>query len=286
MLSILIVNWNTKDCLRACLASLRAHPSQGETEVIVVDNHSTDGSADMVAAEFPEVILIRSNSNLGYAAGNNLAIASAKGDFLLTLNPDTEVLPNTLDATLAEFSRPEVGVVACKLVGPDGQAQASVRGFPTLAGILGDVIGASKWWPNSALGSYRLRNFDYARSQIAPQPMGTYLLFKRSALEQVSEMPKAFDEQFPIFFNEVDLLYRLKLAGQNCWYTAETKVRHLGGMSTKQVRKSMIWESHQSLVRYLAKHRIGSSIFRALVCQLILIGAWVRAKGKYEGFRA
>jgi len=239
----------------------------------------------MVAAEFPEVILIRSDLNLGYAAGNNLAMSRAKGGYLLTLNPDTEVLPTTLDTTIAELTRPNIGVVACTLVGPDGQPQASVRGFPTLLGILGDAIGASKVLPNSIIGSYRLRNFDYGKSQVAPQPMGTYLLFKRSALEQVAVMTKPFDEQFPIFFNEVDLLYRLKLAGFECWYCAETRVRHLGGMSTKQVRKSMIWESHQSLVRYLHKHQIGNPVLRAVMCQVILLGAWIRARGKFEGFR-
>ena len=102
MLSILIVNWNTRDFLRACLKSIKNHPPTGDFEVIVVDNASTDQSADMVRSEFPEVVLVASNKNTGYARGNNLAFEQAKGDFLLTLNPDTEFDDPSLDEAVHE----------------------------------------------------------------------------------------------------------------------------------------------------------------------------------------
>ncbi|MBL8048318.1 MAG: glycosyltransferase family 2 protein [Chthonomonas sp.] len=274
MISILIVNWNTCDLLRACLASCREHAP--DAEVILVDNASTDGSAGMVQAEFPEVRLLAETTNHGYAKGNNLAIAVASGDTLLTLNPDTELQPDTLDVTLrALHEQPKVGVVSCRFIGPDGETQRSVRGFPTLGGIALDLLRL----PNR----YRQSNFDYTRSQVCEQPMGTYLLFRREALP---DPKKPFDESFPIFFNEVDLLRRMRNAGWLAYYCADTHIRHHGGMSTRQVRKAMIWESHRSLLRYCSKHTRGvARAFLPLWSVVIWVGAFVRARGFHAGFR-
>ena len=284
MLSVLIVNWNTRDLLRACLASLREHPATGGMETIVVDNASADGSAAMVRDEFPEAILVASPVNTGYAKGNNLAFARAGGDRLLTLNPDTEVLEGTLDGALSALDRhPAAGAVAVRLVGTDGATQRSVRGFPTPLGIAGDLLKVRR----GPLDAYRLARFDYEKEGPAPQPMGTFLLFRREALVAVGAPSKPFDEAFPIFFNEVDLLKRLDDAGWPTVYTPAVRVLHHGGESTKQVRKAMIWESHRSLVRYLKKHRgtgLGA-LALPLVAALVSLAAFVRARGTHEGFR-
>lgn len=287
MLSILVVNWNTRDLLRACLRSIAEHPSQQPYEVIVVDNASTDGSAEMVRNEFPEVILVASAKNTGYAAGNNLAFREASGDWLLTLNPDTEFVDDSLDRAIGILRmHPEAGCLGIRQVGVDGSVQSSVRGFPTMTGIFGDITGLGKAM-GGALDSYRLSRFDYEREQRAPQPMGTFLLFRRKALEAVGDAKAPFDEGFPIFFNEVDLLYRLNKAGWPCYYTPDAKILHYGGESTKQVRKSMIWESHRSLIRYMRKHhgtglgRVGLPVLAALVS----LAAFVRARGYDAGFR-
>lgn len=285
MLSVLIVNWNTRDLLIRCLESIRAHAPQCEFEIVVVDNASTDGSAERVRYEFPEVRLIASEVNTGYAKGNNLAFAAASGDWLLTLNPDTEFESNVLDPAIARLDCLDgFGCLACRLVGVDGKTQRSVRGFPTLLGIFGDLTGLGRLFPRSSLGSYRLTTFDYEREQDAPQPMGTFLLFRRSAVPN-PEAP--FDEGFPIFFNEVDLLYRMASSGWKTRYVPDLSIRHLGGESTKQVRKSMIWESHRSLVRFLKKHNKSwlRSIGIGIASCLIYAGAFVRAKGWDAGFR-
>lgn len=279
MLSVLIVNWNTRDLLRACLASLRAHPSAEPMETIVVDNASSDGSAEMVRTEFPEAILVASPVNTGYARGNNLAFARATGDGLLTLNPDTEVRPGTLDEAIAALGRhPKAGAVAVRLVGTDGRTQRSVRGFPTVGAILGDLVKVGD--------AYRLKGFDYEREGPAPQPMGTFLLFRREALSAIGDPKRPFDEAFPIFFNEVDLLKRLADAGWPAVYTPAASVLHHGGESTKQVRKAMIWESHRSLNRYLRKHPGTGLAARALplVAAAVGLAALVRARGTHEGF--
>ncbi len=319
MLSILVVNWNTRELLRKCLASTEVHAPGEDFEVIVVDNASTDGSADMVESEFPGARLIRSAKNTGYAKGNNLAFAEAQGDFLLTLNPDTEFVDDSLDRALHILRvSPEVGCIGARQVATDGSTQPSIRGFPTLLGIAGDLTGLGRRLPGGRLDSYRLSAFDYDQEQLAPQPMGTFLMFRREALEELAratsrdtdtrqaaisaqrrnaEAPQGheappplapFDESFPIFFNEVDLLYRLKQKGWTTLYAPSVRILHHGGESTRQVRKSMIWESHRSLVRFLRKHQRSplAAIGITLLVPIIYAAAFVRAKGTHAGFQA
>lgn len=287
MLSVLIVNWNTCELLRACLNSIHRFSPSEPYEIVVVDNASTDGSSEMVRREFPGVRLVASDKNTGYAHGNNLAFQAATGDWLLTLNPDTEFLDNSLQRAV-EILRAHntIGCLAARLIHPDGRTQKSVRGWPTVLGVIGDVTGLGARFPSSRLGSYRLTDFDYEKEQTAPQPMGTFLLFRREALAAVGDPQQPLDEGFPIFFNEVDLLYRMHRASWECLYSPEVRVVHHGGESTKQVRKSMIWESHRSLVRFLKKHyrtplnAPGLAIFAGL----IYVAAFVRARGYDAGF--
>jgi GT2 family glycosyltransferase len=275
-LSIIIVNWNTAPLLRECLHSIREHPFPGSFEVIVVDNDSRDESAVVASNEFPEFRTIAETENHGYARGNNIGIEASTGEFILTLNPDTRVTPDLLrDAveTLRNLGE-SYGCLSVRFQGNEGETQQSVRGFPTITGILGDIFRLPFW------DTYRLRSFDYTKSQDAPQPMGTFLLFRRSSLP---DSKRPFDEQFPIFFNEVDLLKRLK---GKCWYEANLTIHHLGGASTRQTRKPMIWESHRSLIRYLFKHTSGlARIPLYPVSVIIWLGALVRARGYSAGFR-
>lgn len=285
MLSVLIVNWNTRDHLLRCLESLRKYPPPGDWEAVVVDNASTDGSAEAVERDHPWARLIRSGGNLGYAAGNNLAIREAKGDLLLTLNPDTEMLEGTLTKAVEIMeARPDVGVLAGRLLNPDGTTQPSVRGFPTPGTILAEILGLGRAFPASrSMGAYRRAFFDYDREGEAEQPMGTFLLFRKSALDAVGLL----DEGFPIFFNEVDLLYRLRRSGWMILYSPDVRLIHYGGASTRQVRKKMIWESHRSLIRYLRKWFGQWWRWPLLVplFGLIWLGALVRARGWDAGFR-
>lgn len=289
MLSVLIVNWNTRDLLRTCIESVYRFPPKEPFEILVVDNFSSDGSPEMVRQCFPEVELILPGKNTGYAAGNNLAFERASGEWLLTLNPDTEVFEGTLDNALSTLgANPNYGALGIKLIGTDGIVQNSVRGFPTFLGVVGDITGLGKIFKKSRFNSYRLIGFDYELEQPAPQPMGTFLIFRREALLAVGDPKKPFDERFPIFFNEVDLLYRLNSAGWPCLYSPRASIKHLGGESTKQVRKSMIWESHRSLMRFFEKHyrTPWTAPLLPLMHGFIYLGAFIRARGRHDGFQA
>jgi GT2 family glycosyltransferase len=224
-LSICIVNWNTRELLRACLQSIYRYPPDAPFEVIVVDNASRDGSADMARTEFPQVVLIANAENLGYARGNNQAIQQAQGDYILLLNPDTEVFPDTLNRALAFLqAHSEAGAIGAKQLFPDGRVQPSVRGFPTPANLLWEVSGLARLFPR-ALGGYRMRAFTYDRVAEVDQPMATFLMVRRAVVEQVGLM----DEAFPLFFNDVDWCYRIKQAGWRIYFVPEVQILHYGG---------------------------------------------------------
>ncbi|MCS6862868.1 MAG: glycosyltransferase family 2 protein [Abditibacteriales bacterium] len=292
MLSIIIVNWNTCDLLRACLRSLRAACAAVAHEVIVVDNASTDGSAAMVAAEFPEVRLIVNAENVGYARGNNQGLERAQGEWLWLLNPDTEVLPNTV-GTLLRFmqAHPDCGALGCKLLNPpletpgysplatDHRArtahQHSCRTFPTPDVIIIEALGLSRLFPRHRwFGKYRMTWWDYNDVREVEQPMASSLLLRREVVEQVGGM----DEAFPIFFNDVDLCYRIKQAGWKIYFTPDAQVIHHGGASTRQVKPQMIRESHQSLLRFYEKHYRGkiSPLLYGLVKLLVIVTGRLR----------
>lgn len=278
MISILIVHWKTPDLLRSCLASIRQYCQ--DHQVIVVDNASDDGSVQMVQEEFPEVQLIASASNLGFAAGNNLAYQHAKGEWIWLLNPDTELLANTV-ASAVQFlqKHPRCGAVAsCLIDAKDGSIQHSCRTFPSPAALWCEAFGLASRYPRSRrFGFYRMGWWNYDDVRQVQQPMASSLLIRRDAIEDSGGL---FDEDFPIYFNDVDQCWRLQEHQWQIWYLPQFKVRHHGGASTRQRRAAMITESHRSLERFYKKHykqRLNPFIYGLTIC---LIGAsgWWRAR--------
>lgn len=253
MLSILIVNWNTRDLLRACLRSIRNGCVGLQHEIIVVDNASHDGSAEMVAKEFPEVVLLSEKQNLGFAAGNNRAFQAASGSWIWLLNPDTELLEHS-PQKLIEFleAHPQAGAVASALIDArDSSIQRSCRTFPTPAALWVQALGLARAFPRSRrFGFYKMGWWNYKTARQVDQPMASSLLLHRSAIYAAGGL---FDEQFPIFFNDVDLCWRVKQAGFEIWFLPQSRVKHWGGAATSQIRAPMIRESHQSMRRYYEK---------------------------------
>ena len=254
-LSIIIVNWNTRSHLAACLDSIERHPPEGKFEVVVVDNDSSDDSAQMVRECFPEVTLIEQVKNVGYAEGNNRGIRASTGRLILLLNPDTEVKVGALDA-LIKFAdeHPDAAAVGCRLVGSDGKVQRSCRSFPDPVGVLFEYTRLSYLFPKNRLfGRYRMTYFRYNQASEVDQPMGSCLLMSRKAIEEVG----LFDQEFPIFFNEVDWCFRAKAKGWKIFFTPTAEVVHHGGASTSQIRAEMVTESHRSMRKFYDKHYRG-----------------------------
>ncbi len=276
--SAVIVNWNTRELLRACLQSL-ANSLPPPDEIVVVDNASADGSAAMVADAFPEVTLIANPDNRRYAAANNQGIAHARGDLVWLLNPDTEVAADTL-ATLIRLLEcdQQLAAVTCRLIDPvTRRVQPSVRTFPTPLALWIEALGLARLFPRSRLGGqYRMTWWDYDDEREVEQPMTSCLLLRRAAATPLGW----FDEAFPLYFNDVDLCYRLRQAGWKIRFTPATEVIHHLGASTRQVRAEAVQASHRGLLRFYRKHyrgRLPELVYAATVA-LILFSGWVRGR--------
>ena len=252
-LSIVIVNWKVRDLLERCLTSIYRETSGLDFEVFVVDNDSRDGSVEMVAKRFPQAELIASNRNLGFAAANNEAVARSRGEFILLLNPDTEILDGALQKLVA-FMRRERQAAICgpKLVNADGTLQPSVRRFPTLAVQAAIMLKLHRVWPGMAgLRRYLAADLDYAKASACDQVMGAALMFRRSLLEDIGML----DAGYFVWFEEVDFCKTAAEKGYQTWYTPEAVIKHHGGESFGQVlapRKQKMFNA--SARRYFRKH--------------------------------
>lgn len=271
----IIVNWNTRELLRNCLTSLEQSKSDRLSQIVVVDNASSDGSAAMVRAEFPGVTLIQPGRNTGYAAGNNLGIQAVHEPYILLLNPDTEVTAGAIDR-LARFldDHPRCAVVAPQLFSPGGAVQRSCRGFPEPAALLAELTGIAQIWPS--LSGYRMAGWNHDTERPVDQPMGSALMTRREAIDEAGLM----DEQFPLFFNEVDWIYRIKKRGWEIWFTPTARILHHVGGSTRQIPLRSAWLSHTGLHAFYRKHyrsRLRPALYRVVIAAVYLHAAVVVA---------
>jgi len=253
-LSVCIVNWNTRDLLRACLRSLAANAGERAREVIVVDNASMDGSAEMVAAEFPQVTLLANRENTGYAAGNNQALRAAQGRYLMVLNPDTEAPVGTFERMLSYLeAHPQVGMVAPRLVYPDGSPQASCLAFPTLFTEFAELTGMARRHPASPFWArYTMAGWAHDDTREVDQPMGSCLLLRREVVEQVGLL----DERFPLYYNDVDWCWRIKRAGWRIVFLAEAPLVHHRRAASDKLGARRLVEHHRGKSLYFRK-RLG-----------------------------
>jgi GT2 family glycosyltransferase len=256
-LSIIIVTWNSKEFIRNCLDSILLSQGNFGNEVIVVDNASFDETAKIVEELYPQVNLILNKKNLGYAKANNQGIEEAGGDYVLLLNPDTQVFEDSL-SLMYEFmeENPGIGALGPKLLNPDKTVQASCREFPTFSTLIWEFSGLSRLFPKSRVfGRWRMGHFDFDRQTETDQPMASCLMLPRAALEDVG----VFDESFAMFFNDVDLCYRIKKGGWKIFFYPEAKVIHHKGASTRKAKARMIWLSHLAFYKFFKKHKTGSA---------------------------
>lgn len=250
--SIIIVSWNVKAELSSCIDSIYKSEALSSYEIIVVDNASSDDSVSHLKKNYPAVKVIENVDNLGFGRANNQAAKHAEGEYLFILNPDTVVLPSTLDE-LVDFMDVNQDIAMCgpRVLNEDGSVQKSVKGFPTLKGAFGrHTIFKFFGLFRTDVRRWRNRGFDYAKNNDVDQLIGAALLIRRSVFEK----HQGFDERFFMYYEEVDLCYRIKQAGERIVYYSEAEMVHLGGRSSKQVFAKKKFMMMQSLVLYLKKH--------------------------------
>jgi N-acetylglucosaminyl-diphospho-decaprenol L-rhamnosyltransferase len=236
-LSIVIISYNTRDILRNCLNRVREHGAEIDLETFVVDNASADGSAEMVAAEFPEVKLIASPENVGFAAGNNLALRRAQGRFILLLNSDAYLLPGVLESTLGFMkAHPRVGVLGVRLIGAAGRMDPSARMLPNAWLKFVVISGIASRFPRSRiLGGPDYSWWDHKTVREVGWVPGAYFLTRREVLDRVGLL----DERYFLYYEETDFCLQVKRAGWQVVFYPHATVIHLGGESSKTTRKRM-----------------------------------------------
>lgn len=265
-LSIVIVNWNTKDLLRQCLQSIYSNPPEREFDIWVVDNASSDGSTRMVQEHFPNVNLINNPHNIGFGQANNLALNRCQGSFVFLLNPDTEVFPGTIDCLLDFMAfNPAAGVAGPQLLFPDGSLQTSCYPYPTLSREFWRLLHLDRL---RAYGVYDQQQWDLSQSRQVDVIQGAAFLVRKIVLDQVGY----FDPDYFMYTEEVDLCFRVHQAGWELFWVPFAKVIHHEGQSTKQTPVAMFLQLYKSKLTFIRKHygRFAGVIYKLVLAVVTL----------------
>lgn len=264
--SVVIVNYNAGDRILECLSSLQGQAG----EVVVLDNGSTDGSTAVAASAHPDVRVVGSDRNVGFAAGANRGVAATSGKVVVLLNPDAVVEPGCIAALeRALDEHPNAAMVGAFVRNPDGTVQPTKRAFPSLAqaamhGLLGLV-----WRNNPGTRAYTLADASFTEPREVDWVAATAVGIRREAFDAVG----GFDEDFFFFVEDVDLCRRLRDAGWEVWFEPRAVVTHEWGGSWTQQPLRFLWLHQRNLYRYYAKHRRGAM---ALVAPLVAAGLGIR----------
>jgi GT2 family glycosyltransferase len=266
-LTVIVVNWNTRELLRRCLLSVRRTRVTADAQVIVVDNASSDGSAEMVRAELPWVELIANDRNVGFGVANNQALPRARGRDVLLLNPDAELRDGALEPAIRYLAEhPEAGVVGTTLVHADGSLQLYCNRYPGAWHSLRHNQYVARLLNERGLScSQRLgqaRGVDWV--------LGACLLVRRRILEQVG----AFDPRFFVYGEEIDLQYRIRQAGWDVVYVPSPGVVHHSGQSTRKIGAAASLHEIRGRLLFARKHysRLTSDTHLAKALTGVLVG--------------
>ena len=260
-ISFIIVNWNTKDLLRGCLDSIAKTAGSLLHEIIVVDNASSDGSADMLTREYPSVRLIANSENRGFGAANNQGFAVMKGKYALLINTDA-VLTEGAAGKLWSFAEanPRAAIVCGQLLNADGSKQNSVAAFPTLLTLASNTSLLEYFFP----GKYPSKRYDHQGPLEVDSAIGACMMIRKKALDEVS----FFDERYFFFFEETDLAFAMKRAGWKVYQVPDALIYHLQGQSIGHHTQSRI-EFYRSRYQFLRKWH-GSAYYRAAAAVIFL----------------
>ena len=273
-LSVIIVNYNVKYFLEQCLHSVIKAAEQVETEIIVIDNHSTDESLPYLAPRFPEVRFLKNSANSGFGKACNRGLAEATGEYVLFLNPDTIVAEDSFEKCVRFFeTHPVCGALGVKMIDGSGAfLKESKRAFPSPFTSLFKLFGFARMFPKSRLFSrYHLGHLDKEQNHEVDVLAGAYLMVRHSVLQKVG----SFDEAFFMYGEDVDLSYRIQKAGFKNYYLADTTIIHFKGESTKRGSLNYVRMFYYAMSVFVRKHYGG--VKAGLFTFFIQIAIWLRA---------
>ncbi len=240
--SVIIVNWNVRELLRDCLSSLRSRSglAPDRMQVIVVDNDSQDGSADMVAAEFPEVTLIRNTENQGFGRANNRAVPLCSGRYLMLLNPDTLIVDHAVERLVERMdARPDVAVLGCRLLNADRSLQRWTGGaFPRAWNLASHYLFLDRILPRALRPAPLYLDSDVREDIDVDWVSGACMVLRPSMLDG-----KLFDPAFFMYGEDMELCHRLKAGGHRVVYTPSASIIHYQGASMKQQQGDVLLSS-------------------------------------------
>jgi GT2 family glycosyltransferase len=263
--SVIIISWNTREYLAGCLESIRRSMPACVEEVIVVDNASADGSAEMVKQRFPEVKLIRAGSNLGFAKANNIAMRRARGSQFALVNSDALVHPGCLEI-LSDYldQHPKVGLVGPRVTGGDGLLQRSCRHLPGLWNTFCRALALDRALGGRGIFSgYEVPPTRHELLHEAEVLSGCFCLARRAAVEQVGGL----DEQFFFYGEDLDWCRRFRNAGWKLVFIPHARATHFGGGSTSKAPLRFSIEILRATLKYWRKHHgtVGEAVCSALM---------------------
>ena len=270
-ISIIIVNYNTGRFLINCLQSIYNHQPMSSFEVIIIDNNSTDNSIASVIADFPQVNLIRNKQNFGFAKANNQGLEIAQGNYYVLLNPDTLVLPGSIDLMIEFMEKDKkIGILGPKLMDQDYKFQDSCKKFPSRIGEFLQNTFLDKILPvflrYKLSDDYLTRDWPLEVNLVT----GACLVIKKSVIDDIG----SFDTNFFLYYEEVDLCYRAQKSGWKIFFFPEAKVIHYGGKSTEKNLTASLTEAFNSKIYFLKKHYKAEDI--ASIRKFSLLGAKIR----------
>lgn len=267
--SILIVNYKTCELTLHTIHSVHRSETQFEYEIILVDNASEDGIAEQVFHSYPYVRVIENEQNVGFAKANNQAMQLATGRYLLLLNSDTIIQPDTLQTMITFMdNQPTIGASGCKIILPNGELdRACRRGFPTPGASFFYISNLYKLFPhNPKFNGYQMGHLNPNESYPIDCLVGAFMLVRREALEQVGGL----DEDFFMYGEDIDWCYRIKEAGWGIYYNAETYITHYKGASSRKKPYKIVYEFHRAMWLFHKKHYI--NMYPLLVNELVFVG--------------
>ena len=256
-LSVVILNWNARPFLVACLDSILQQNWRHQIEIIVVDNDSQiDDSVAVVRRDFPGVTLIESGGNIGFSAGNNVGWRASSGRFVLFLNPDTIVESGALDAMCDWMdAHPVVGAMGPRMTYPDGELQASARGFPSFGAGLFRNSFLGRLWPNNPWSrGYLQTSSDPTRERAVDWLSGSAVMARREALQEIDQGRGPWDEEYFMYCEDIDLCYRLMQKGWSRFYVPSATIQHHIGKSSDLAQGRSIRRHHAAMWLFYRKH--------------------------------